>query len=728
MAGSIKYRDGVVVDYFITSAEAITANDIIAVDSSGDGIVADKGDRSKISVIGVATQSVGSTTEFKVKTMGLLDGFSGLTAGTTYYLGDAGAVVEYTALEASDYKVKIGVATATDTIFLDIGGTELSVNTLDASPVGSILDYMGITVPAGWEWVPRATTTVSRTVYAALWKDAFGEVDLFAPDAASATTAEGNGEFHLPTLDDTYTRAGFHGEIATVNTAIDLVTMTDQLGGAIATADYRDGTPVRFIGDDLPGGITAYVTYYITWDGGNSGWKLYTTEADAVGDTGSNQVNLTDQGTGTQIATQYGIALDDAMQQITGSATQESTLGLVRRSDSNATGAFKRGSNVSYSLTGNTGSAGSKLDFDSANSPDARTSNETRPNTGYSSKIIKVAHVLPSGEAVTATKFDTGWISNSDWTNAELTATHNLGAPITELIVNFYISAIGADSDAFSPVIVDNNQGTGSNAQGLSLFYVSDNELHFQTGTNGVPYTDSSGVSQIATNQSYYYRIVVYKPELLQTVKTGTIRTVTDGDWTASSQDATTFLFSTGATDRTLTLPSASSMTAQEITVKKIDSGTGKVTIDGNGVETIDGETTKGLYTQYSYMTLISDGSGWQVSNFYHAPFVGTWTSPTNYNGLSTTITHGLGSNLADLDVRLLFSSDGTEGNAFEIPIADFENGSSHYRGVKYAQSTTDAITFITSGNGVPNVLTTATEQGIPSTYSYKFVIKRKVP
>jgi hypothetical protein len=257
-------------------------------------------------------------------------------------------------------------------------------------PPGAILDYVGISPPSGWLYVPLEATTISRTTYSGLW-DALGNIDFFAPDSASATTAEGNGKFHLPTITDAFVRGGVHGEIASVSTANDEVTIEDQRGTTLTSTHLREGTAMRFYGSDLPAGLSNYTDYYLAWDSGNSAWKVYTTEDDAVGDTGSNQVSLTDSGSGTQYATQFGIQLDDAMQQITGSFRP--TTGSSRGLGSSAAeyeGAFTEG--TEFTGGPDFGSTGSyyELDFDSSGSPNARTTNETRGRTSYATKIIKV--------------------------------------------------------------------------------------------------------------------------------------------------------------------------------------------------------------------------------------------------------------------------------------------------------------------------------------------------
>lgn len=60
----------------------------------------------------------------------------------------------------------------------------------------------------------------------------------------------------------------------------------------------------------------------------------------------------------------------------------------------------------------------------------------------------------------------------------------------------------------------------------------------------------------------------------------------------------------------TITLPAAST-THAGYTIKNI--GTGQVSIDPNGSDTIDGETGLELYTQYEYVTIVSDGTEWFI-------------------------------------------------------------------------------------------------------------------
>jgi len=67
----------------------------------------------------------------------------------------------------------------------------------------------------------------------------------------------------------------------------------------------------------------------------------------------------------------------------------------------------------------------------------------------------------------------------------------------------------------------------------------------------------------------------------------------------------------------TVTLPTAVSNAASFI-IKKSDSSTNKVTIDGYSTETIDGGTTYVLNDQYNYVEIVSNGTNWVVTNEFN--------------------------------------------------------------------------------------------------------------
>ena len=66
----------------------------------------------------------------------------------------------------------------------------------------------------------------------------------------------------------------------------------------------------------------------------------------------------------------------------------------------------------------------------------------------------------------------------------------------------------------------------------------------------------------------------------------------------------------------TVTLPSASDAgTGKLMTIKKIDSSTNVVTLDGNGSDTIDDLANLVLRRQFEAVTLVCDGSEWWIQS-----------------------------------------------------------------------------------------------------------------
>lgn len=61
----------------------------------------------------------------------------------------------------------------------------------------------------------------------------------------------------------------------------------------------------------------------------------------------------------------------------------------------------------------------------------------------------------------------------------------------------------------------------------------------------------------------------------------------------------------------TVTLPTAVGITGKEYIITKIDASANAITIDGNGSETIDGQTTYSLITQWDSIIIRSNGANW---------------------------------------------------------------------------------------------------------------------
>lgn len=84
------------------------------------------------------------------------------------------------------------------------------------------------------------------------------------------------------------------------------------------------------------------------------------------------------------------------------------------------------------------------------------------------------------------------------------------------------------------------------------------------------------------------------------------------GAYTATASDYTIICDASSAAF-TITLPAAASHTDRIYHIKKIDSSSNTVTVDGNGSEPIDDATTAVLTTQYESITIQSTGSEWWI-------------------------------------------------------------------------------------------------------------------
>lgn len=130
------------------------------------------------------------------------------------------------------------------------------------------------------------------------------------------------------------------------------------------------------------------------------------------------------------------------------------------------------------------------------------------------------------------------------------------------------------------------------------------------------------------------------------------------------------FLFSTGGSTRTLSLPPVINCYGRIFTVTKTDSGTGIVTLDPNSSETINGLTTTNLSIQYESITIQSNGTSWSIINRYIPSIWTTFTPSTNIttNATNTGKKRRVGDSL-ELQYEIVFSGANTEGiPTFTIP------------------------------------------------------------
>ncbi len=107
------------------------------------------------------------------------------------------------------------------------------------------------------------------------------------------------------------------------------------------------------------------------------------------------------------------------------------------------------------------------------------------------------------------------------------------------------------------------------------------------------------------TTPSVYGAIRNYIPSQPVSVKT-----VSSANYVILDNDGfSIFLVTTGASDRTITLPTAANNAGREFSIKKVDNGAGAMIISG----TIDGASSYTVTQQYAVLNLACDGTSYSV-------------------------------------------------------------------------------------------------------------------
>jgi hypothetical protein len=91
------------------------------------------------------------------------------------------------------------------------------------------------------------------------------------------------------------------------------------------------------------------------------------------------------------------------------------------------------------------------------------------------------------------------------------------------------------------------------------------------------------------------------------------VSSITDADSPYSLADRFAILSDTSNAAITVTLPAAASVNGRVYVIKKTDGSANTVTIDPNASETIDGQPTYILTTQYEALMILCDGSNWFI-------------------------------------------------------------------------------------------------------------------
>lgn len=140
------------------------------------------------------------------------------------------------------------------------------------------------------------------------------------------------------------------------------------------------------------------------------------------------------------------------------------------------------------------------------------------------------------------------------------------------------------------------------------------------TSISGTAFLDEDNMaSDSATKVASQQSIKAYVDAQIATVSASGFDVVgKSANYTVLDNDnVRAIIMTTGASDKTITLPTAADNSGRFIFIVKDDNTAGDVIIDGEGAETINGNTTYTISGQYGFAEVVCDGTGWVVTKDY---------------------------------------------------------------------------------------------------------------
>lgn len=123
-----------------------------------------------------------------------------------------------------------------------------------------------------------------------------------------------------------------------------------------------------------------------------------------------------------------------------------------------------------------------------------------------------LAYLPLLSDLTSLTTYSTGWVSNSDWTDAEFTVTHSLTTNLSDLIVKFFISTDGAEANSIEVITIFRSSTAGGLVYGYQIQQSDTDNIVIQTGKDGVMYFNSTGDRVLlGSSSTFYYKVKVYK-------------------------------------------------------------------------------------------------------------------------------------------------------------------------------------------------------------------------
>ena len=318
----------------------------------------------------------------------------------------------------------------------------------------------------------------------------------------------------------------------------------------------------------------------------------------------------------------------------------------------------------------------------------------------------------------------TGWTSNSTWALTSFSFNHGVGMKFPFLRVKFLLSATGSDDDSFEIIDITRKYSSTSvnedTARGLVCYNTDENNIIIYTATYGVNYINPSGGLGSLSTETYYYNIVVERPDAPPEGSYAYIipthqRTIDLVKKQTSRDDAGEMFYKTEVSNVTTGLDTSGNPV--------FDSS---FTHSWSDFPELEAQKTRneGIYTH-------DNGDG--TFHLMDLKYDTGWVLNSDWTNLRFTVTHNLGLPLTKLRVLFSLSTDGTEANAmlFDCLTRSFDSASpsavdqrSGY--MTYAindnsfeiQTGADGLLLLTKGTGGWTAI-------ISNSYYYKVVVER---
>jgi hypothetical protein len=161
-------------------------------------------------------------------------------------------------------------------------------------------------------------------------------------------------------------------------------------------------------------------------------------------------------------------------------------------------------------------------------------------------------------------------------------------------------------------------------------------------------------------------------PTPIKTIGSTSVNNISSNYTVLNNDNYTTINGTPGASDITVTLPSAASNPGRVLTIIKTDSASGAVIVSRAGSDTINGATSIRLSSQYESITIICDSvtNTWRVSSPAYTSVFGYIHVATQvgYGSTNTTVRRFSSSPLVNLGRNdITYTDSATLGGSFAI-------------------------------------------------------------